>query len=69
MIFGFQLVSIHIIVGGILVMALLVLQLLVGTRRIKFKGPKHMLVHRRLAWAIFAVALLHGITALAYVYA
>lgn len=69
MIFGFQLLPIHIIAGGILTISLLILQMLVGTRRIKFQGATHRVVHRRLAWAMLAFALLHGGSALAYFYA
>ncbi|PKQ30251.1 MAG: hypothetical protein CVT60_01225 [Actinobacteria bacterium HGW-Actinobacteria-10] len=66
MVFGFQLLPIHIIAGGVLTLSLLILQILVGTRRIKFKGVKHMMVHRRLAWGMLAVGLVHGSSGLLY---
>lgn len=68
MIFGFELLPIYIIVGGITTVSLLIFQMLVGTRRIKFKGVKHMVVHRRVAWSMLAIGLVHGLSALAYFY-
>lgn len=45
---------------GMVGFALLVFQMLVGTRKIKFAGRTHMKVHRRVAWAIMAVTVFHG---------
>lgn len=66
MIFGFDLLPIHLIIGGIATLLVLVFQILVGTRRIKFKGVKHMIVHRRVAWSMLAIGILHGLAALIY---
>lgn len=66
MIFGFDLLPEHIIAGGIFTLLILVFQMLVGTRRIKFKGAKHMRVHRRVAWSMLAFTLIHGLVALVY---
>lgn len=45
---------------GMVGFALLVFQMLVGMRKIKFAGRTHMKVHRRVAWAIMAVTVFHG---------
>lgn len=58
---GFNLLSPVVIAAiGMVGFALLVFQMLVGMRKIKFAGRTHMKVHRRVAWAIMAVTLFHG---------
>ncbi len=64
MIFGFELTLTHIAYGGILTFSLLVFQMLVGMRIIKFKGRTHMKVHRRGAWALVVIAVGHGFAAM-----
>ena len=54
------------LVGGGAVFTLLVFQVLEGKRKIKFKGPLHQRVHRRTAYVMTGVAVLHALTALAY---
>lgn len=66
MLLGIRLTSQMIIAGGVTLLALLVFQILVGRRTIKFKAPLHMKVHRRTAYAMLAVALLHATSALAF---
>jgi len=60
MILGFQLNALIIIYAGIFTFALLVFQMLVGLRKIKFKGRMHMRVHKWGAWALVVAAALHG---------
>ena len=64
MIFGIQLGWSPVMYGGIVVFALLVFDLLVGLRVIKFKGRTHMKVHRWVAYAIVALTAAHGLLAL-----
>jgi hypothetical protein len=49
-----------IAVIGVIGFALVVFQMLLGYRKIKFPGRTHTKVHRRVAWAIVAVSLIHG---------
>lgn len=63
MIFGYQLGWIHIMYGGILVFGLVVFEMLVGMRKIKFKGRTHMKVHKWTAWALVLIAAGHGVLA------
>lgn len=69
MILGYEVEPIVIVVLGILNGLLLVLTMLVGLRFIKFKGRRHTKVHRRLAWSVLAVAAIHALFALTYIYA
>ena len=66
MIFGIAIRPVALMVLGATAFALLVFQMLVGTRKIKFKGKTHMLVHRRGAWVLLAVAAVHGFLAFVY---
>ncbi len=65
MLFGITLTNTIVILGGTALLALVVFQILVGKRIIHFKGKLHMKVHRALAWAMLAFAVMHGIAALA----
>lgn len=65
MLFGITLTKTMVILGGGTVLALIVFQILLGKRIIHFKGKLHMKVHRAVAWAMLAFAVLHGIAALA----
>lgn len=67
MLFGMEIPAYVLVVGGANLLLLLVLQVLVGKRKIKFKGATHMKVHRWLAYATVAFAVVHGIAGLAYV--
>jgi len=55
-----------LVAGGAALLALIIFQILVGKRRIKFKGPLHMKVHRWSAYAMLVLAALHAIAALAF---
>ncbi len=53
-------------VFGLLVLAIIVFQMLVGYRKIAFKGRTHLRVHKWIAWGLVAVAVLHGLGGLLY---
>lgn len=59
--------ALTVILLGVMVLAVLGTQMLVGYRKIRFKGRRHQQVHRWVAWAMVGVALLHALVALAYV--
>ena len=65
MVLGFQFTWQHIAYLGVVTIALLVFEMLVGLRVIKFKGRTHMKVHRRGAWALLILSLVHAWMALA----
>ncbi|MDO8964117.1 MAG: hypothetical protein Q7W30_06435 [Coriobacteriia bacterium] len=46
--------------GGMTLFLVLLFQVLVGKRIIKFKGPLHMKVHTWTAYALLVMALGHG---------
>lgn len=46
---------------------LIVFQMLVGYRKIKFAGRTHMKVHRGVAWAIVVVTAFHGFLAFTWI--
>lgn len=66
MLFGITITPLILLIGGGTLLTLLVLQVLVGQRRIKFKGALHMRVHRWIAYAMLAFAAVHALAALAY---
>jgi cytochrome b561 len=53
-------------VGGGALFALLVFQVLQGTRKIKFKGALHLKVHKAVALAMLLLAVFHALAALAF---
>jgi len=67
MIFGFAVEASIIIAGGVILLLLIGFQMAVGLRVIHFKGRTHQKVHRRGAWALAAVAVVHGSLAIIYV--
>jgi len=52
---------------GVVGFALIVFQMLVGYRKVKFPGAKHMKVHRGVAWALVGITLVHGTLGLIWV--
>ncbi|MHB1017001.1 MAG: hypothetical protein ACYC2X_03790 [Coriobacteriia bacterium] len=66
MLFGITIEPYMLIGGGIAVFALLVFQVLQGTRKIKFKGTLHLKVHKWVAFGLLAVSVIHGLLALAH---
>ncbi|PKQ19697.1 MAG: hypothetical protein CVT66_08770 [Actinobacteria bacterium HGW-Actinobacteria-6] len=67
MLFGITIPPIALIMGGTSMFGLLVFQILVGQRKIKFKGALHMKVHKWVAYLIVLLAAFHAVAALAYV--
>lgn len=67
MILGFTVKPEMLVFGGTFLLVLMVLQVLQGMRKIKFKGPLHLKVHKWGAWVLLAAAVFHGF--LGYVYA
>ncbi len=63
MLFGIQIQANMLVVGGVVLAALTVLQILVGLRKIRFKGKAHMQVHKALAWLMLLGAIAHGLLA------
>ncbi len=68
MIFGVSILPIHLFLGGVLLALILAFQVLQGKRIIKFKGPLHSKVHRRMAWVLVAFAAVHAFIGMAYVF-
>lgn len=66
MLLGIPIEPYMLIAGGSAVFALVVFQVLQGTRKIKFKGKLHLQVHKWVAVAILAASAVHGLVALAY---
>ena len=52
--------------GGIFLLVLTVFQMLVGYRKIHFKGRTHLKVHKWLAWALVLAGAGHGLAGLLY---
>lgn len=65
MILGYTPQLIHVIYGGIVAFLLVGFQILVGLRKIKFKGRKHQKVHKWGGWVLAGVGAVHGFLALA----
>ncbi|GAB4277684.1 MAG: hypothetical protein Kow0056_09390 [Coriobacteriia bacterium] len=68
MIFGLGVTAQMLVPGGFFLLALLVFQLLVGKRIIRFAGRTHMRVHRWGAYLLGVVAVGHALLALTYIY-
>lgn len=62
---GIDITANMVIAGGVLTFLLLVFQVLLGKRVIKFKGPLQWKVHRWTAYAMVVLAAVHGLAALA----
>jgi len=67
MVLGIQVTSTLLIVVGVAIFSLIVFQILLGKRKIKFQGKLHMKVHKAAAWAMLVLAAVHGLAALVYV--
>lgn len=46
MLFGFEIQPLMLVAGGLAVFVLLLFQVLVGMRKIKFKGKLHLKIHK-----------------------
>lgn len=64
MLFGFQLQPYMIVAGGLSLFALLVFQVLVGLRKIKFNAKIHSKVHKIIGYVLVGFAAVHGLGAL-----
>jgi hypothetical protein len=59
MIFGLTVTPLWMIIGGAILLAMIVFQVLLGMRKIKF-GRRTMAYHKYLAWVIVGVAIVHA---------
>lgn len=66
MLFGIHVQPYMLIAGGSFLGTLVVFQMLLGFRKIHFKGKTHLRVHKAVAWVMLAGALGHGTLALVY---
>lgn len=66
MLLGITIEPAMLIAGGVGLFVLIAFQILVGLRKIKFKGRTHLKVHKWAAYAILVMAVFHGIAALTY---
>jgi cytochrome b561 len=66
MLFGITVNATMMVIGGTALFSLIIFQMLEGKRKIRFKGPLHMKIHRAVAWLILLFAVLHGLAALAF---
>ena len=67
MILGIELQPAYLIIGGLFLGVIVVLQMLIGLRKVRFKGRRHMQVHKGLAWLLVVGAAFHGFVSVAYV--
>ncbi len=47
-------------VAGLITLIVLMLQMLIGYRKIKFQGRTHLKVHKTVGWIILTVGLIHA---------
>jgi len=66
MIFGFSVEPIYILIGGVTAFLLIGFQVLVGMRKIHFKGRRHQKVHKWAAWVLVGFAAVHGFMGFVY---
>lgn len=67
MILGIVPMPIMLLMGGLVVLAVLLFQLLQGLRKIKFKGRTHLKVHRNVAFVLVGLAAVHALMGIVYV--
>lgn len=68
MVFGIVIQPIMVIAGGVTLLVLLVLQVLIGLRKIRFKPKVHLKIHRWIAYAMLVVVAFHAPMAIIWVY-
>jgi len=66
MIFGMPITPVWMLVGGITLFALLVFEVLVGLRKVKF-GRKTFVYHRYIAYTILGIGAVHGLLGIMFV--
>lgn len=52
---------------GALILVTLGVQMLIGYRKIHFKGRTHLRVHKTVAWVLLGLGIIHGTFALMFV--
>jgi len=67
MIFGIPVQPIWLLVLGLTLFALIVFQILVGLRKIKF-GRRTWTYHKYIAYVIVGIAVVHGLLGILFVY-
>lgn len=68
MLFGFVITPVALVSGGLFVLAVMLLQILVGMRKIRFKGRTHQKVHKWGAWALLGLTVIHGVMGFMYAF-
>lgn len=68
MVFGLVIQPFEVVAGGLTLAVLLVLQVLIGLRKIRFAPRIHLKVHRWIAYAMLAIVAVHATLALVWVY-
>jgi len=66
MLLGITITGSMLVAGGAALFLLLAFQVLVGLRKITFKGKLHMKVHKYGAYAMVALTVFHATAALAF---
>ena len=66
MIFGMPITPVWMIVGGVALLLLVVFEILLGLRRIKF-GKRTLVYHKYVAFTILGVVLVHGLLGVLFV--
>jgi len=66
MVFGFVVKPVMLVWGGSFLLLLLLAQILIGMRKIRFKGRTHQKVHKWAAWALLAFSLFHAFMGIVY---
>jgi hypothetical protein len=66
MIFGIPITPAWMIVGGVLLLVLVVFEILLGLRKIKF-GKRTLVYHKYVAFTILGVLLVHGLLGVLFV--
>jgi preprotein translocase subunit SecD len=55
-----------VLVAGFVALAIVIVQMLIGYRKIRFKGRTHLKVHKAIGWTILIIGVAHALLALAY---
>lgn len=67
MVLGFTIMPWELIAAGLTIASLIVFQMLVGYRKIHFKGRLHLRIHKINAWTIITLVVIHATLAITYV--
>jgi hypothetical protein len=66
MIFGIPITPLWMIVGGVVLLALVAFEILLGLRKIKF-GRRTLVYHKYIAFTILGVVIVHGLLGVLFV--